>query len=47
MDPIQVRMPIELRKRLDKEVDKGMYTNRSEAIRSAVRNLIKNEGVQK
>lgn len=40
MDPIQVRMPKELRRRLDEEVGRGIYSNRSEAIRSAVRNLI-------
>jgi len=37
--PIQVRLTRELIEKVDKLIDKGMYPNRSEAIRDAVRRL--------
>ena len=40
MSITQVRLPIGLIKEVDKLVDKGLYTNKSDAIRDAVRRLI-------
>jgi len=37
--PIQVRLTRELIEKVDELIDKGMYPNRSEAIRDAVRRL--------
>ena len=42
-DPVYVRMPEDLLKRVDKAVEKGTYVNRSEAIRSAVRDKFRQE----
>ncbi len=44
MEPIQVRLTNKLKKRIDEEVSKGMYPTRSEAIRSAIRNLTETRG---
>jgi len=44
MKPTQVRLTRKLREKLDKEVAKGMYPNRSEAIRDAVRKLTQKKG---
>lgn len=40
MEPVQVRLTKQLKKKLDDEVKKGAYPTRSEAVRSAIRNLI-------
>lgn len=40
MEPLQIRVPQKLKEKLDKEVDTGLYPNRSEAIRTAIRNLV-------
>jgi len=40
MVPVQVRVTKTLLERLDDLVDKGMYSNRSEAIRDAIRNHV-------
>jgi len=40
MTVAQVRLPEGLMKEVDKLVDKGMYTNKSDVIRDAVRKLI-------
>jgi len=37
--PIQVRLTRELIEKVDELIDKGLYPNRSEAIRDAVRRL--------
>jgi putative addiction module CopG family antidote len=39
MIPIQVRLTKELLEKIDRLVEKGIYPNRSEAIRDAVRRL--------
>ncbi len=44
MDPVQVRLTKELKKRLDKEVAEGTYPTRSEAVRSAIRTLTSKGG---
>jgi len=43
MFPVQIRLTEELIKKVDKFVEKGIYPNRSEAIRDAVRILVKSE----
>ncbi len=40
MDVVQVRIPREMIRRIDTLVKKGIYPNRSEAIRDAVRRLL-------
>jgi Arc/MetJ-type ribon-helix-helix transcriptional regulator len=39
MDPVQIRLTKELVKKIDGLVVSGMYPNRSEAVRDAVRRL--------
>ena len=39
MRPIQIRLTKELVEKVDKMVEKGIYPNRSEAVRDAVRRL--------
>ena len=39
MHPVQIRLTIELIEKIDKLIDNGMYPNRSEAVRDAVRRL--------
>ncbi len=39
MHPIQIRLTRELIEKIDKLIEKGLYPNRSEAIRDAVRKL--------
>ncbi len=39
MHPIQVRLTRELIEKVDRLVENGLYPNRSEAIRDAVRRL--------
>ena len=39
MHPIQIRLTKELIEKIDKLIEKGLYPNRSEAIRDAVRKL--------
>lgn len=39
MDPIQIRLTRELIDKIDVMIDKGVYPNRSEAVRDAVRRL--------
>jgi Arc/MetJ-type ribon-helix-helix transcriptional regulator len=39
MNPVQIRLTKELVEKIDKFVEVGMYPNRSEAIRDAVRRL--------
>lgn len=39
MDPVQIRLTRELVEKVDGLVKNGMYPNRSEAIRDAVRRL--------
>jgi Arc/MetJ-type ribon-helix-helix transcriptional regulator len=39
MHPIQIRLTRELINKVDKLVETGLYPNRSEAIRDAVRRL--------
>ena len=41
MHPIQIRLTRELVEKVDELVENGVYPNRSEAIRDAVRKLIK------
>ncbi|MFW5902651.1 MAG: ribbon-helix-helix domain-containing protein [archaeon] len=43
MKPIQVRLTNKLKEKLDEEVAKGIYPNRSEAMRDAIRRLIQNQ----
>ena len=40
MSITQVRLPEGLIKKVDKLVDKGLYTNKSDVIRDAVRKLV-------
>ena len=40
MEPVQIRLTKELIKKVDGFIKKGIYPNRSEAIRDAVRNLV-------
>lgn len=40
LEPMQIRMNPELIKRIDALVQTGIYSNRSDAIRDAVRRLI-------
>jgi len=37
--PIQIRLTRELIEKIDKLIEKGLYPNRSEAVRDAVRKL--------
>lgn len=39
MHPIQIRLTKELIEKIDKFIEQGLYPNRSEAIRDAVRKL--------
>jgi Arc/MetJ-type ribon-helix-helix transcriptional regulator len=39
MHPVQIRLTRELIEKLDILIEKGMYPNRSEAVRDAVRRL--------
>jgi len=39
MHPVQIRLTIELIEKIDNLIEKGMYPNRSEAVRDAVRRL--------
>jgi len=39
MYPIQIRLTRELIEKIDKLIEKGMYPNRSEAVRDSVRRL--------
>ena len=39
MDPIQIRLTRELIDKIDVMIEKGVYPNRSEAVRDAVRRL--------
>ncbi len=40
MDVVQVRIPREMIKKIDELVKRGVYPNRSEAIRDAVRRFL-------
>lgn len=39
MNPVQIRLTPELIDKIDRMVEKGVYPNRSEAVRDAVRRL--------
>jgi Arc/MetJ-type ribon-helix-helix transcriptional regulator len=39
MHPIQIRLTRELIQKIDVMIDRGLYPNRSEAVRDAVRRL--------
>lgn len=39
MHPIQIRLTRELIEKIDKLIEQGLYPNRSEAVRDAVRRL--------
>ena len=39
MHPVQIRLTVELIEKIDNLIEKGMYPNRSEAVRDAVRRL--------
>ena len=39
MHPIQIRLTRELIEKIDVMIDRGVYPNRSEAVRDAVRRL--------
>jgi len=39
MHPIQIRLTRELIEKIDKLIERGLYPNRSEAVRDAVRRL--------
>ena len=39
MDPVQIRLTRELIEKIDKLIETGLYPNRSEAVRDAVRRL--------
>lgn len=39
MHPVQIRLTVELIEKIDKLIENGMYPNRSEAVRDAVRRL--------
>jgi len=43
LKPVTVKLPDALIQGLDELVEKGSYPNRSEAIRSAVRDLLRRE----
>ena len=45
MSVTQVRLPDGLIEEVDKLVDKGFYTNKSDAIRDAVRRLVLNKQI--
>ena len=45
MSVTQVRLPDGLIEEVDKLVDKGLYTNKSDAIRDAVRRLVLNKQI--
>ena len=40
MIPIQARLPKRMLERIDELVDDGMYANRSEAVRDAIRRVL-------
>jgi len=44
MHPVQIRLTRELIEKIDKLIENGMYPNRSEAVRDAVRRLRLNMG---
>lgn len=39
MHPVQIRLTSELIEKIDRMIDGGVYPNRSEAVRDAVRRL--------
>jgi antitoxin ParD1/3/4 len=39
MDPVQIRLTKELVEKVDRMIETGIYPNRSEAVRDAVRRL--------
>lgn len=39
MDPVQIRLTKEMIAKVDKLIETGLYPNRSEAVRDAVRRL--------
>ena len=39
MNPVQIRLTREMIEKIDKFVETGLYPNRSEAVRDAVRRL--------
>ena len=39
--PVQIRIPTKTLVEIDQLITKGVYTNRSEAIRDAVRRMLK------
>jgi len=39
MHPVQIRLTRELLEKIDKMIERGLYPNRSEAVRDAVRRL--------
>ena len=39
MDPVQIRLTRELIEKIDRLIETGLYPNRSEAVRDAVRRL--------
>jgi Arc/MetJ-type ribon-helix-helix transcriptional regulator len=39
MDPVQIRLTKELIEKIDNMIESGLYPNRSEAVRDAVRRL--------
>ena len=46
MDVVQVRIPREMIKKIDDLVRRGVYPNRSEAIRDAVRRFLNSRTVK-
>ncbi len=46
MIPIQVRIPRNFLEKIDKFIETGVYSNRSEAVRDAVRRLIINNSAE-
>lgn len=46
MDVVQVRIPREMINRIDDLVRRGIYPNRSEAIRDAVRRFLNSKTVK-
>ena len=41
---VGVRMPKQLRKKIDQAVEKGLYTNRSDFVRNAIREKLTEKG---
>lgn len=46
MDVVQVRIPRELVKKVDELVKRGIYPNRSEAIRDAIRRFLNSRQIR-